>query len=127
MLAMQEELARRKAEKEGNKKPEPEPEEYAGRKRRPPSPNPRGINLWAFLYADVCQKVSLADVEATFDQVDEDNGGTGMLDRDQLLLVCELLGLVCEEPSDEVRLSPLTHIRLQLVQPSNASASLLWT
>jgi hypothetical protein len=32
-----------------------------------------------------------------------ENDSRGSLDRDQLLLVCELLGLVCAEPSDEVR------------------------
>ena len=128
MLAMQEKIARRKAEKEtAAPRQQPEPEEYTGKKRRAPSPNPRGINLWAYVYADVCQKVSLADVEATFDQVDGDNGWYGMLEREQvrlaacllvgqgqrgsnlllicnsqLLLVCELLGLVCEELSQEV-------------------------
>lgn len=98
LAAMQEELARRKAAANAAHEQEDE-QPYEGRKRRPPSPNPRGIFLWAYLYSEVCQKVPLPKVEATFLEVDEQHGGTGSLEREQLLTVCKLLGLVHKDPA----------------------------
>ena len=97
LAAMQEELARRRAAANAAQDEEEEQPYEPRRRRRPPSPKPRGVYLWAYLYAEVCQKVPMPKVEAAFCQVDEQHGGTGALERQQLLQVCALLGLVHED------------------------------
>lgn len=99
LAAMQEELARRRAAANATQDEEEEQPYEPRRRRRPPSPKPRGVYLWAYLYAEVCQKVPMPKVEAAFCQVDEQHGGTGALERQQLLQVCALLGLVHEDPA----------------------------
>ena len=97
LAAMQEELARRRAAANAAQDEEEEQHYEPRRRRCPPSAKPRGIYLWAYLYAEVCQKVPVQKVEAAFCQVDEQHGGTGALERQQLLQVCALLGLVHED------------------------------
>jgi hypothetical protein len=117
MAAMKEELARRRAAAAESQVGYDEDKPYEGKKRRPPSPNPRGINLWAYLYSEVCQKVPLPRVEAAFLEVDEVNGGSGALEREQILEVCEMLGLVHDEPAVRFLLLLLLLLLLRFATP----------
>ena len=63
---------------------------------------PRGIYLWAYLYAEVCQKVSAEQLEEAFITVDAKSGrGEGRLPRESLLEVCAMVGLHCRGPEEE--------------------------
>ena len=72
------------------------------RQPRPVTPVPRGIYLWAYLYAEVCQKVSAEQLEEAFISVDAKSGrGEGRLPRESLLEVCAIVGLHCRGPEEE--------------------------